>query len=60
MEEIQSFFDAFKSSFEAENFVKITLSKPPKKTSDLQNIYIRKVIVKGETMFFLYLSIQNQ
>ena len=50
MEELQPFFDAFKSSYKAESFIKITLSKPPKKTSDLQNVYIRKVGLKDKNV----------
>lgn len=50
MDPILEFISAIRNSFEGENFVKITCSKSIPKSNDLKNIYIRKVLIKGEFM----------
>lgn len=55
MTTLDQFFENITSSFNNDLFVKITLSKPPKKTSDLQNVYIRKVVIKDKpVLHFTY------
>ena len=48
MEEKESFLQAIEDSVLNNQFVKITLSKAYPKTSDLHNIYIRKIELKGD------------
>lgn len=47
-EELNIFTDAIKNALEKDNFVKLTFSKPPKKTNALQNVYVRQIRIKGE------------
>jgi len=42
-----------KLSFENEKFIKLTLSKPASKSSDLKNIFVRPVEIKGEHLLNL-------
>ena len=47
MKELVELIDLIKASLDSNTFVKLTLSKPRDKNSDLQNIYIRLVLVKN-------------
>ena len=47
-DEYEIFNAAIKESLEDDSFVKLTFSKPPKKTEALQNVYVRPVTIKGE------------
>jgi len=48
MGKTEGFFKAIESSIERDDFVKITLSKPFSKESDLINVYIRLIIIKNQ------------
>jgi len=55
MEELNAFFEAITASLSKKNFVKITLSKPSKKSDGLRNVYVRLVILKDqEQLSFTY------
>ncbi|MBS9774208.1 MAG: SAM-dependent methyltransferase [Tenacibaculum sp.] len=49
--DLQQFFNAFKSSLQNNDFVKITLSKPISKSDELVNVYIRQIELKEEVLF---------
>ena len=51
MNSVEDFLNLFKASVDASDFVKITFSKPPKKTAELQNVYVRKIEVKEDELF---------
>jgi len=51
MNELNTFLEKLTESFNTNNFVKITLSKPAYKSDGLLNIYIRLVEIKGEQVF---------
>ncbi|CAL2082936.1 Methyltransferase family protein [Tenacibaculum sp. 190524A02b] len=54
-EALESLFKEFEKSIEADNFVKLTLSKPVRKSEELANVYVRQITLKGEKCFqFLY------
>lgn len=60
MDNFQQLFEAFKQSIEQDNFVKITLSKPIRKSEELQNVYVRQIVLKGKEAFqFLYRNKTN-
>ncbi len=48
MKELNAFFEALDNSLAKNNFVKITLSKPSKKSDGLRNIYIRLITIKNQ------------
>jgi 16S rRNA G527 N7-methylase RsmG len=50
MIEVESFRAAIEDSFDNKTFVKITLSKPKFKSSDLLNVYVRPIKVKNEVI----------
>ncbi len=55
MEELNQFKTALKNSVVDDIFVKITLSKPIKKSENLTNIYIRQIELRNQTYFqFVY------
>lgn len=55
MSDFKQFFDAFKESVLQQDFVKLTLSKPLRKSEGLLNVYVRLVMVDGkETYEFKY------
>ena len=47
MENNIDFFEKFSDSFKSKEFVKLTLSKPFSKSTDLRNIYVRLVKIKN-------------
>jgi protein-L-isoaspartate O-methyltransferase len=51
MNELATFFDKLKTSFNNDTFVKVTLSKPAHKNEGLKNLYIRLVLIKDEPTF---------
>lgn len=55
MSDFKQFFDAFKESIQQAYFVKLTLSKPLRKSEGLLNVYVRLIMVDGkETFEFKY------
>lgn len=60
MEELENLFNQFKQSIQNDNFVKLTLSKPIRKSEELQNVYVRQISLKGKEFFqFLYRNKTN-
>ncbi|HSZ25304.1 MAG TPA: SAM-dependent methyltransferase [Cytophagaceae bacterium] len=51
MKELTRLFEQLKSSISAEEFVKITISKPKEKKAELHNVYIRLIIIKNKPHF---------
>jgi hypothetical protein len=50
-----TFLEYLQQSFKAGTFVKLTLSKPTDKSSELKNIYLRPVHIKDQLHYsFLY------
>lgn len=62
MKEVHAFRAAIENSFENKTFVRITLSKPKFKSSDLLNVYVRPIMVKNEVMlsFTLHFATNDQ
>ncbi|WP_139958198.1 class I SAM-dependent methyltransferase [Flavicella sediminum] len=55
MDQFSTFSDLVQSSIAADDFVKITLSKPLRKNDGLRNIYVRLVLIQEEVkMSFTY------
>ena len=50
MNEIQHFFQEIEEFIKQDSFVKLTLSKPIRKSEDLENVYLREVELKKEKM----------
>lgn len=48
MVDLKELFEAMKESFQRDDFVKLTLSKPIRKQEDLQNVYARFVYIKDK------------
>lgn len=48
MEELEGFFEAIEKSISKDVFVKITLSKPARKSDGLQNVYVRLITIKEQ------------
>lgn len=46
MNEIQHFFQEIEEFIKQDSFVKLTLSKPIRKSEDLENVYLREVELK--------------
>ncbi len=46
MVDLKELFEAIEKSFERDDFVKLTLSKPIKKQEELNNVYVRFVYIK--------------
>ncbi|MEE3999010.1 SAM-dependent methyltransferase [Tenacibaculum sp. FZY0031] len=54
-EALHQLFIEFQNSIQKNDFVKLTLSKPIRKSDDLSNVYVRQITLRGETHFqFLY------
>jgi SAM-dependent methyltransferase len=51
MNDLAPFFKEIEDSLERNDFVKITLSKPISKKNELQNVYIRLIIIKDTPYF---------
>jgi SAM-dependent methyltransferase len=50
MRETQQFFQEIEKSIKEDSFVKLTLSKPIRKSADLENVYLREVEIKNEKL----------
>lgn len=53
MNDFQYFFSAFKDSVTNNTFVKLTLSKPVRKSDNLPNVYVRQITLR-EQMYFQF------
>lgn len=51
MSDFNKFFDLFKSSISDDTFVKLTLSKPYRKSEGLINVYVRLFVVDERPVF---------
>lgn len=62
MKEMQSFRAAVGESFEHKTFIRLTLSKPKFKSSDLLNVYVRPIQVKNGILlsFTLHFATSDQ
>ena len=60
MSEFKEFFEALQQSLVSDEFVKLTLSKPIRKSEGLLNVYLRLILVDGkETFEFKYRSAED-
>ena len=60
MSEFKEFFEALQQSLISDEFVKLTLSKPIRKSEGLLNVYRRLILVDGkETFEFKYRSAED-
>ncbi|TVZ55034.1 methyltransferase family protein [Lutibacter sp. Hel_I_33_5] len=60
MNDFSNLYDTLRESITKDNFVKLTLSKPIRKSEELQNVYVRQIVLKGEQSFqFLYRNKTN-
>ncbi|WP_296618515.1 SAM-dependent methyltransferase [Marivirga sp.] len=50
MNDTQQFFQELKKSIKEDSFVKLTISKPIRKSADLENVYLREVEIKNEKL----------
>jgi len=48
MSDFNEFFEALQESIANDNFVKLTISKPMKKSEGLQNVYVRFFTIDGK------------
>ncbi|REH47536.1 methyltransferase family protein [Tenacibaculum gallaicum] len=54
-EALHQLFIEFQNSIQKNDFVKLTLSKPIRKSDELSNVYVRQITLKGDVCFqFLY------
>ena len=53
MSDFKEFFEALQESVVNDEFVKLTLSKPIRKSEGLLNVYVRLVLIEGKEMFEL-------
>ena len=53
MSEFKEFFERLQQSVINDEFVKLTLSKPARKSEGLVNVYMRLFVVEGKTVFQL-------
>lgn len=51
MSDFKEFFDALQQSVVNDEFVKLTLSKPIRKSEGLLNVYVRLMAIEGATTF---------
>ncbi|MFD0991816.1 class I SAM-dependent methyltransferase [Tenacibaculum geojense] len=51
MIDLQKLFLQLENSINNDTFVKITLSKPLRKSDNLPNVYVRKIVIKEQTFF---------
>jgi hypothetical protein len=51
MSDFNEFFEALEQSVTNNEFVKLTISKPMKKSEGLQNVYVRFFIIDGKQVF---------
>ena len=53
MSDFKDFFDRLEQSIEKDEFVKLTLSKPMRKSEGLLNVYVRLFQIDSKTIFEL-------
>jgi len=53
MSKFKDFFEALQQSVQNDQFVKLTLSKPLRKSEGLKNVYMRLFVVDGKEIFQL-------
>ena len=51
MSDFNEFFEALQQSVTTSEFVKLTISKPMKKSEGLQNVYVRFFLIDGKQVF---------
>lgn len=51
MSELKPFFEALQQSLIDDEFVKLTVSKPVRKSEGLLNVYMRLFVIEGEEIF---------
>ncbi len=51
MSEFKDFFEAIQQSIVNNEFVKLTLSKPIRKSEGLLNVYVRLLVIDGKEIF---------
>lgn len=51
MSEFKDFFEKLQQSLKSDDFVKLTLSKPYRKSEGLLNVYMRLFVVDGKDVF---------
>lgn len=51
MSEFKAYFDKLQQSILSDEFVKLTLSKPLRKSEGLNNVYMRLFVVDGKEVF---------
>ena len=51
MSDFKEFFEALQESVVTDEFVKLTLSKPLRKSEGLLNVYVRLLVVNGKEAF---------
>jgi len=53
MSDFKEFFEALQESVVNDEFVKLTLSKPIRKSEGLLNVYLRLIVIEGKETFEL-------
>jgi hypothetical protein len=51
MSDFNEFFEALQQSIASDDFVKLTISKPRKKSEGLQNVYVRFFMTEGKQVY---------
>ncbi len=51
MSDFKEFFEALQQSLVCDEFVKLTLSKPLRKSEGLLNVYLRLILIDGKEIF---------
>ncbi len=51
MSNFKEFFEALQQSVRDDEFVKLTLSKPIRKSEGLLNVYLRLIVIEGKEIF---------
>ena len=54
---LEKFLSQVAESAEQSTLVKMTLSKPAQKHDELRNVYVKPVLIEGETPVCLHLSL---
>ena len=48
---MEKFFEKLESALKNNSFVKMTLSKPVAKNSELRNVYVKPILLKDNMMY---------
>jgi hypothetical protein len=60
MSDFKEFFEALQQSIVNDEFVKLTLSKPLRKSEGFLNVYVRLLVIEGKEIFeFKYRYVDN-